>query len=108
MGEPHKSRSGEYGDEPAWMIDQRAEGLPVQFHGSRPTLPPLGMHVEMRVAVEKPLVDVMAKLLREVRQLSVSEHWKAPPPWWREIDAALERWRWEGADAVQDADTRQA
>ena len=37
------------------------------------------------------LVDVLAKLVRETRQLAISEHWKAPPPWWREIDAALIR-----------------
>lgn len=37
------------------------------------------------------LVDVLAKIVREVRQLAISEHWKAPPPWWREIDAVLIR-----------------
>lgn len=37
------------------------------------------------------LVDVLAKLIRETRQLAMSEGWKAPPPWWREIDAALIR-----------------
>ena len=37
------------------------------------------------------LVDVLAKLVRETRQLAISEGWKAPPPWWKEIDAALAR-----------------
>ena len=41
------------------------------------------------------LVDELAKLLREVRQLARRECWKAPPPWWRQIDAALARYQKE-------------
>ena len=44
------------------------------------------------------LVDELAKLLREVRQLARRERWKAPPPWWRQIDAALARYQKEVSD----------
>lgn len=51
-----------------------------------------------RRAKQKPLMDTMAKLLSQVRRLAQSEGWKAPPPWWREIDAALARYQKEVGD----------
>lgn len=47
------------------------------------------------------LIDVFAKLLSQVRQLAQREHWKAPPPWWRQIDAALIRYQTEKREAEE-------